>query len=124
MGELEVYKLRNLLQEAQQKNERLPYILMEFYHLYCKGYSFLSDLGLGYGLNIEVPRVDGTYADSWDDLSAEQQEELLQKVSPGLEQELGRVLNWLATGKILLTGEQDELGHYGYKDCRTAEDMR
>ncbi len=67
LGEFETYKMLILLNEAKQKTARLPYILMEFYDLYYNGYDFFKDLGLG--LAIQVPRIDNTKADTWDELT-------------------------------------------------------
>ncbi|MBO9567062.1 MAG: hypothetical protein J7621_30090, partial [Niastella sp.] len=39
---------------ALQGNEQLPDILITFYDLYCKGYSFLDNIGIGYGLEMEL----------------------------------------------------------------------
>jgi hypothetical protein len=55
LGEFETHKLLKLLQEAILKTPRLPFILVEFYNLYCQGYYFLQDLGLGYGLAVDAP---------------------------------------------------------------------
>jgi hypothetical protein len=124
LGEFETYKMLGLLNEAKQKTERLPYILMEFYDLYCKGYNFFQDLGLGIGLAVEVPRVNNTTADTWDELTREQQKELLDSFSPELEECIEQVIYWLETKKIILTGEQDEIGHYEYEDLRTEEEKK
>lgn len=124
LGEFEKYKMLGLLNEAKQKTKRLPYILMEFYDLYCKGYYFLQDLGLGIGLAVKVPRVNNTIADTWDELTTEQQEELLDSFSPELEDCIEQVIYWLETKKIILTGEQDEIGYYDYKDLRTEEERK
>ena len=123
-GEFETYKMLELLNEAKQKTERLPFILMEFYDLYCKGYSFLQDLGLGIGLDIEVPRVNNTTADTWDELSTEQQQKLLNSFSPELEECIERAIYWLETKKIILTGSKNEIGHYDYEDLRTEEERK
>src|SRR5690554_601636 len=123
-GEFETYKMLGLLNEAKQKTDRLPYILMEFYDLYCKGYNFFQDLGLGIGLAVEIPRVNNTTADTWDELTREQQKELLDSFSPELEECIEQVIYWLETKKIILTGEQDEIGHYEYKDLRTEEEKK
>jgi hypothetical protein len=123
-GEFEKYKMLELLNEAKQKTERLPYILMAFYDLYCKGYYFLQDLGLGIGLAIEVPRVNNTTADTWDELTSEQQKELLVSFSPELEECIEQVIFWLKTKQIILTGEQKETGYYGYEDLRTEEERK
>jgi hypothetical protein len=32
--------------------------------------------------------------------------------------------HWLNTKKIILTGEQDEIGHYEYKDLRNEEEKK
>jgi len=124
LGEFETYKMLALLNEAKQKTERLPYVLMEFYDLYCKGYNFFQDLGLGIGLAIEVPRVNNITADTWEDLTSEQQQELLDSFSPELEECIEQVIIWLETKKIILTGEQDEIGHYDYEDYRTEEERK
>ncbi|CAM3895964.1 DUF4240 domain-containing protein [Flavobacterium branchiophilum] len=123
-GEFETYKMLELLNEAKQKTDRLPYILMEFYDLYCKGYNFFQDLGIGIGLAVEVPRVNNTTADTYDELTSEQQKELLDSFSPELEECIKQVIYWLETKKIILTGEQDEIGHYEYEDLRTEEEKK
>jgi hypothetical protein len=124
LGEFETDKMLGLLNEAKQKTERLPYVLMEFYDLYCKGYNFFQDLGIGIGLAVEVPRVNNTTADTWDELTHEQQKELLDSFSPELEECIEQVIYWLKTKKIILTGEQDEIGHYEYEDLRTEEEKK
>lgn len=120
LGEYETYKLHRLLQEAQQKTVRLPFILIEFYDLYCRGYRFLQELGLGYGLAVEVPYLENVPAETWNELSPDQQQQLLAGFYPELDLELNRVLDWLDTGKIVLTGTYDELGHHNYLDLRTS----
>ena len=124
LGEFETYKLLKLLQEAILKTPRLPFILVEFYYLYCRGYDFLQDLGLGYGLTVDSPWVENTTADSWDELTSAQQAELLASFSPGLEHELDQVQRWLLTKQIILTGERDELGHHTYRDLRPSTERR
>lgn len=119
LGEFETYKMLGIMYEAKHKNEQLPYILMKFYDLYCKGYFFLQDLGIGFGLAVEVPNVKNTTADTWDELTVEQQKVLLDSFSPKLEECLERAINWLETKQINLTGEQDNIGHYVYEDLRT-----
>lgn len=108
LGEFETHKILRLLYEAKEKGEELPLILMEFYDLYYKGYSFLKDLGLGIGLAIECPPLNNFSADSWDELPGKQQQKLLEILSPELEIGVERVIDWLESKKIILTGEQDE----------------
>lgn len=124
LGDLETYKIIERLKEAQQKNSHLPFILMEFYDLYCNGYNFLQDLGLGIGLAVEVPSANNMTANTWYELTAEQQKELLDSFSPQLEDCIEQVIYWLEAREIILTGEQDENGLYGYNDFRTEEERR
>ncbi len=123
-GEFETYKMLRLLREAQQKNDRLPYILMNFYNLYCNGYGFLQDLGLGFGLAVELPQVNNSTAGTWDELTSQQQKKLLESFSPELEECIEQVIAWLETRQIILTGEQNEIGLYGYEDFRTASERK
>lgn len=123
LGEFETHKLLKLLQEASLKTPRLPFILRGFYDLYCRGYYFLQDLGLGYGLAVDAPWVENTTADTWEELTSAQQAALLASFSPGLGHELDRVQRWLITGQIVLTGEYDELGHHTYRDLRPSADQ-
>jgi hypothetical protein len=98
---------------------------MEFYDLYCKGYNFFQDLGLGIGFAVEEPNVNNTPADNtWDELTSKQQKELLDSFSPELEECIEQVIYWIETKKIILTGEQDEIGHYEYDDLRTEEEKK
>lgn len=124
LGEFETYKMLGLLYEAKQKTERLPYILMEFYDLYCRGYDFFQDLGLGIGLTVKVPTVNDITANTWNDLTSEQQKEIVEFFSPELEECIEQVIYWLEKKRIVLTGEQDEIGHYEYKDLRTEEEKK
>lgn len=120
-GEYEKWKMLRRLRKALQRDEELPQILMAFYDLYCKGYSFLDNLGLGYGLAVEVPY---SQADSWDELTPEQQQTLLNSFFPNIEKEIKKVIGWLETGKVVLTGFQDEYQQYEYIDNRTENEKQ
>jgi hypothetical protein len=117
LGEYEKVKLKALLYKAKQRNMELPSVLEEFYDWYCRGYSFLTSLGMGYGLYMTYLQQYG--GKHWSKLTAPQLEELVESFSPALEAEIEQVERWLDNGKIVLTGEQDELGHYDYVDYRT-----
>jgi hypothetical protein len=118
IGEFETYKMLELLNEAKLKTERLPFVLMEFYDLYCDGYGFLQELGLVYGLRLEVNPSQYS-ADNWCDLTAKEKQDLLNSFSPQLEVAIQQVIDWLTSKQIVLTGEQNEIGHYQYDDFRT-----
>jgi hypothetical protein len=118
LGEYETYKLTLLLNEAKLRNEKLPGILEKFYDLYCHGYGFLHNLGMGLGLSM-VYLPDNYSNKHWRELAKNELIELVASISIALEEELQRVLNWLRDGKIILTGELDELGYYEYIDSRS-----
>ena len=124
LAEFETYKILKLLKEAQRKTDNLPYILIEFYYLYCDGYHFLRDIGVGFGLLLIVPNIENTAADTWEELTIEQKKNLLDSFSPKLEECIARAINWLEEKKIILTGEQDAGRHYIYEDLRTAVEKK
>jgi hypothetical protein len=119
-GEYEKWKLIKLLRKALKRDNDLPQILRRFYDLYCKGYDFLDDLGLGYGLAVEVP----TQANSWGELTAEQQQNLLDSFYPEIEYEIKKAISWLEIDRVTLTGYKDEYNHYEYIDNRTERERQ
>lgn len=121
-GEYESYRMLILLRKAQQKTERLPYLLMEFSDLYYNGYDFLQVLGQVFGLYVEEPYMSGFGDVTWEELTAVQKKELLANFSDELDRELVRVTNWIETKRIILLGYQDESNEYEYQDFRTEEE--
>lgn len=67
-GEYETWKLRKLLNLFTSKQGDLPFMLGEFYRLYCDGFYFLDTLGLGYGLAIIVPPLEYS-SEYWQELT-------------------------------------------------------
>lgn len=122
LGEYEKWKLLNSLKTALKRDERLGPILREFYDLYCHGYVFLNDLGLGYGLTIEVPPSPKYKVDTWEELTDSEKEELLDSFYPQLESDIKRTIDWIENGKLIFTGKKDEIGHYEYEDLRTEKE--
>ena len=84
-GEYETQKIRKKLVDALNKDENLPQLLAEFYDLHCRGYGFLQDLGMGFGLSIEVPPI-GNNDRSWEDLSKTEQQEIIAAFYPRLDE--------------------------------------
>ncbi|WP_027421140.1 hypothetical protein [Crocinitomix catalasitica] len=119
LGDYEKWKLLNSLNIALLRDNRLANVLREFYDLYCYGYHFLNDLGLGYGLTIEVPPTPQYNAESWEELSKNEQNEILESFYPQLQLDIERTIEWIENGKIILTGTKDEIGNYEYEDLRT-----
>ena len=118
IGELEKRRIHKLLTKALNGDKELPEILMTFYELYCNGYNFFDNIGLGYGLRIQVPGINN-YEETWDDLNEAEKNTLLENFYPGLETEINKVIYWLDAGKVILTGIKDEDNHFEYIDNRT-----
>jgi hypothetical protein len=116
-GEYETWKLRTLLLTVINQEQDLRRSLCECYELYCSGYSFLDNLGLGCGLTVIVPPPQYG-ADNWYELSHEEKHQLLHALLPSAIAEAETVLAWLDEGKIVITDEPGELGHYLYLDRR------
>ena len=123
LGEYETWKLKNHLLAFINKKENPLQVLSKFYALYCDGHYFLDRLGLEYGLSARVPPSQ-CRVEFWEELSSEEQRELIDFLLPGAMREAQRVLYWLETDKIAITNEQDELGHYLYVDRRTEEERQ
>ena len=117
-GELETRRIYGLLTKALNRDKELPKILVTFYDFYCKGYNFFDNLGLGYGLAIEVPRIENTKADTCDELTQEQKSNLLDSFYPDLETEIKKVIYWLDNRKVILTGIKNQYNHFEYIDNR------
>lgn len=117
----EKWRLERLLDQALDKTDRLPEILIQFYELYCQGYGFLDNLGLGYGLPIAVlddpiPGNNGEQAVS--------PKLLAVSFFPGLETEIEKVKNWLHSGTIMLSGARDQQNRFLFTDHRTETEKK
>lgn len=124
LGEYESWKLLNLLYAAKDRDENLPDILRQFYDLYCRGYDFLNDLGLGYGLTVEVPSSSNYKAETWEGMSEPEKKVLLESFYPQLQSDIERTISWIEKGKIIISGTTDEMGHYQYDDLRTEQERK
>lgn len=125
LGEYETQKVRNKLEAALNTPENLPQLLAEFYNLHCRGYGFLQDLGMGFGLTIVVPPTK--YHDkTWEQLNKAEQDYILAGFYPVLDECLRDAIYWLDSGKIVLTGEKEIDNDYflEYHDYRTEEERK
>lgn len=121
LGEYQKWKLMTLLDKALLRDKSFPQLMEEFYDLYCDGYYFLYDLGLGYGLLFTVPPSQYK-VNSWDELTSDQKSEFIDDLFPKIETEILKVKDWITKGKIVLTGTMDELNHFDFEDFRTDEE--
>lgn len=122
LGAYERWKILHNLYAALKCDDRLGSILREFYDLYCQGYEFLNDLGLGYGLIINGPPAPKYKVATWEELSEAEKHELIESFYPQIESDIKRAIDWIEGGKIIFTGKQDELCHYEYEDLRNEKE--
>lgn len=120
ISEYEAWRVSKILKAIVNRSPDVHMYIEQCYDLYCHGYGFLDNLGLGYGLSVACPPTEYS-TDYWDQLSASEQLELINELYPGVANEAEKVLNWLSMGKIKLQG-RDHLGHIIYLDHRSDEE--
>lgn len=122
-GKFESVKMVELLTSIIERDGKEGESLMRMYDLYCKGYYFLEDLGLGIGLFIEVPNKYGV--EYYHELNERQKKELVNSVYPSAKELAIELKNWILKGDLKLTGEREsELNRWQYIDNRTEEDKK
>jgi hypothetical protein len=123
-GKFETKLLLNLLYKALSNKNELANILRTFYDMYCHGYYFFQDLGLGYGLTCEVPPVNKYNAQTWEELSEIEKDEIINSFYPQIENDLKRAISWLENKKIILTGKKNEMNYWEFIDNRNDEEKK
>lgn len=114
-------RLRRVLQKIIDQPTDVHKYIEQCYDMYCHGYSFLDNLGLGYGLAVAVPSSKYT-ADSWDKLESIEQKKIIGNFYPGVRIEAKKVLYWIDSRKIILTGYDGNCQCIQYEDTRTPEE--
>ncbi|WP_162051337.1 hypothetical protein [Pontibacter pamirensis] len=109
-------KLRKILTDLNERTDDFAKSLIETYKLYCSGYNFFNNLGLGYGLTFSEDFWD---YNEWEKLTKSEKENRIDRIYVGVKKEAELVLNWLDEENIVPTGEMDDIGHYEYIDKRT-----
>jgi len=107
MGKYYEWNIRNILQKIAEKPSDVQKYIEQCYDLYCDGFGFMDNLGLGYGLGITcsdyyIEKVDDYY--------------------PQILGEVDKVAEWLDSGKIVITGHSGEYQGIEYEDNRSAEE--
>ncbi len=120
-GEFEKRKIDKILNDLVSKTDDFAKSLIATYDLYCDGYSFLDNIGLGYGLTFANDFYEFT---EWTKLSPEQKNERNEEIYGGVKSEAERVRDWLDKKKVVLTGVVDDIGHFDYIDNRTTEEKK
>ena len=122
-GKFESVKMVELLTSIIERDGEEGESLTRMYDLYCRGYYFLEDLGLGIGLFIEVPNKYGV--EYYYELNDRQKKELVNSVYPSAKELAIELKNWILMGDLKLTGEREsDLNRWQYIDNRTEEDKK
>jgi hypothetical protein len=122
-GKIQTIKFLRLLHSIIVRDGKEGESLMRMYDLYCTGYWFLEDLGLGIGLFIEVPLSYKYEVLNYNELSEKQKEELVNIAYPKAKELAEELKNWIIKGKLILIGEKEpELNRLQYIDNRTEKD--
>lgn len=120
-GKFEERKLRKILTDLIDRNDDFAKSLIDTYDLYCSGYNFFDNLGLGYGLTFSEDFWDYT---DWESLTSEQQNSRIDRIYPSVKRDAELVLKWLDEAKVVPTGETDDIGDYQYIDKRTHSERK
>lgn len=119
-GRFEELKLLELLNKCLDNDTHytiLAAIFQEFYYLYCRGYSFLGDLGISYGLACVVP-LSKYSSNEWDELKEYEKEETINSFYPNVIKHLNRISKLLISKEIILTGIKDQRDNFTFIDNR------
>lgn len=122
-GKFKSVKMIDLLNSIIERDGKEGESLTRMYDLYCKGYYFLEDLGLGIGLFVEVPHKYGV--EYYHELNERQKNEIVDSVYPTAKELATELKNWILDGDLKLTGDKEsELNRWEYIDNRTDEDKK
>lgn len=120
-GKFETVRMIQLLNSIIERDGKEGEALTRMYDLYCKGYYFLEDLGLGIGLYISVPHKYGV--EYYHELNKMQKNKLVNSVYPAAKKLAKELKNWLLNSNLKLTGEQEsEFNRWQYIDNRIEAD--
>jgi hypothetical protein len=118
-GKFEKKRMCNILNSIINRDGNEAKNLILCYDLYCKGYDFLKDLGIGIGLYLDVPS-GGKYSAASTEI---EKNELLESVYPQARELAVELLQWINEDKIKFTGNQDEAySRWEYFDERNMEE--
>lgn len=89
--------------------------------MYCHGYGSLDNVALGYGI---IFANDFFEFNEWRNLPQKEKDKRIDAIFAGVKVEAEKVRSWLDDKKIILTGEVNEFGHYGYLNNRTSDEKK
>jgi hypothetical protein len=115
-------KIKRFIESIINRDENCAESIEMTYELYCSGYTFLRRLGLTYVLLVAFPPA-GNYQKAWNEISLQEQNDLLDKFYPSIILDAKNVLRWIENRKIIIRNSVDELGNYEYDDFRNQEEI-
>lgn len=120
-SEFEKRKINKILADLTSKNDDFAKSLIATYDMYCDGYGFLDNIGMGYGMTFAN---DFFKFKDWLNLPKEEKDRRVNAIYDGVKAEAEKVQDWFDRKKIILTGEVNEIGHHGYIDNRTVDEKK
>lgn len=121
-GKYETQFILKLVEEIKENSSSCQSHLKTVYQLYCSGYNFLDNLGIGYGLKLVVPYEFD--ADKWEDIEEEKRKAIIDGFYPKLAEEADKVIRWINNEQLKLSGKVDEMGRKEYIDNRTEAEKK
>jgi len=121
-GKYETQFILKLVEEIKENSSSCPSHLKTIYQLYCSGYNFLDNLGIGYGLKLVVPYEFD--ADEWEEIEEEKRKAIIDGFYPKLAEEADKVISWIKHEKVQLSGKVDERERKLYIDNRTEDEKK
>ena len=101
--------LRMIMEKIIKRDEQAERYIIECYNLYCDGYKFLDNIGIGYGLGLNCPDEYNVNIDDF---------------YPDIRHEAEKVLSWLEERKIVITGHSGQYQGIEYEDLRTGNERK
>ena len=121
ISQYHTWRVTEVMQKIIDRPEDVHKYIEECYELYYEGFGFLQNLGIGYGLSITV--LPSNYkCESWNELNFLEQRELIDSFYPNVAEEAKKVLDWLDSGTVVITGHDGSYWGIRYEDSRTESD--
>jgi hypothetical protein len=121
VGKYYEWYVEQILMKIIERPKNVQKYIEQCYDLYCDGFGFLDNLGIGYGLCLTVP-PENYKADSWAELTSPEQKTLIESFYPDVAVEAKKVLSWFELGKIILKGHDGTNQGIEYEDNRTSKE--
>jgi len=107
LGKYHEWNVRNILKKIIERPDDVHKYIEQCYDLYCDGFNFLDNIGLGYGVDIKCPEYSDATVDDY---------------YPQILVEAEKVIDWLDNGKIVITGHSGNFQGIEYDDNRNTKE--